>query len=232
MSRSDNTLTATISGDGYAEVSNGILNKKVSLKDFASVINSLISQEDQVITNSTTRYPSSVHSVIRTNQGYVVNLYFPEQEATVTHSGHTPQTIYMPNVMIRVELREIQGKQGEYSLGNINWYATDKNRTALTTDWPTSGNTRDHIWTLPFPNIFGNASMCTGGNRLPSVIYSDWTILDMLYYDVLIGSPFNNDLSVPSIKTSTIARSWINILHNHWKDEDTERFPYDLLTNY
>ena len=225
-------IVATLSSEGYAEVSNGLFNKKVSLKDFASVINSLIAQEDQVIENSTVRYPSSIHSVTRTNTGHIANLYFPEAEAEVRHTSGGKKTIYMPNVMIRVELREIQGKVGEFSLGSINWYATDKSKTALSTEWPTGGSSRDHIWTLPFPNIFGSASMCTGGNRLPSVIYSDWTILDMLYYDVLIGSPFNNDLSVPSLSDSVGPRSWIDNLHDHWKDEESERFPYDLLVNY
>lgn len=225
-------LKATISSEGYAEVSNGLFNKKVSIKDFASVINSLVAQEDQVVSNSTFRYPGSIHSVTRTNNGYIANLYYDERECEVRHSSGGKKNIYMPNVMIRVELNNISGKPGEFSLGNIRWYGTDKSRTALPTDWPTGSNSRDHIWTLPFPNIFGDARMCTGGNRLPSVIYQDWTVLDMLYHDVLIGSPFNNDLSVPCISVNMSGAAWINHLHNHWKDEESERFPYDQLINY
>lgn len=229
---SNDLLNVTISPDGYAEVSNGPFRKKVSIKDFASVVNSLVAQEDQVISNATFRYPESVHSVTRTNTGHVVNLYYPEREAEVRHSSAGKKMIYMPNVMIRVELREVQGKPGEFSLGNIRWFGTDKSRIALPTDWPTGANTRDHIWTLPFPNIFGDARMCTGGNRLPSVIYQDWTVLDMLYYDVLIGSPFNNDLSIPCVSNAPRANVWIDQMHEHWRDEESDRFPYDRLVNY
>lgn len=226
------SLSAVISSDGYVEVSMGLFRKKISIKDYASVINSLVSQEDQVLTNSTFRYPTSVHSVTRTNSGHVVNLYYEERELELRHASGGKKMVYMPNVMIRVELREVQGKPGEFSIGAVRWFGTDKSRIALPTDWPTGNNTRDHIWTLPLPNIFGDARMCTGGNRLPSVIYQDWTVLDMLYYDVLVSSPFNNDLSVPSIQTSHSGSSWINTLHDHWKDEETERFPYHLLVNY
>ena len=226
------TLKVEITSEGYAEVSNGLFRKKISIKDFSSVINSLVAQEDQVISNATFRYPSSLHSVTRTNQGYIANLYYTEREAEVRHTSAGKKMIYMPNVMIRVDLRNVAGKPGEFSLGSIHWFGTDKTPSSLTTDWPTGGNTRDHIWTLPLPNMFDDARMCTGGNRLPSVIYQDWTVLDMLYYDVLLNSPFNNDLSVRSLASSYSPTQWLNVLHDHWANEESERFPYDLLTNY
>lgn len=228
---SKDLLEVSISPDGYAEVRNGAFTKKVSLKDFSSVINGLIDQEDQVISNSTIRYPSSVHSVTRTNNGYIVNLYFAEREAKVKHVNTGLLDIYMPNVMIRVELNNIVGKAGEFSLGNIRWYGTDKTASALSTDWPSGPSSLNHIWTLPLPNMFHDARMCTGGNRLPSVVYMDWTILDMLYYDVLLGSPFNNDLIVHAASSSS-GEVWLRKLNTQWNDEDSDRFPYELLTNY
>lgn len=229
---SNDFIDARISPEGFVEVSNGPLKKRISIKDYASVINSLVAEEDQNIAESTIRYPASIHSVSRTNQGYIVNLYYDEREAEVRHTAAGRHTIYMPNVMIRVELRDVQGKPGEFSLGSIRWFATDKTRIALPTDWPTSSNSRDHIWTLPLPNIFSDARMCTGGNRLPSVIYYDWTVLDMLYNDVLIGSPFNNDLSINCLEDSMRPDAWIRHLAEHYNDEETERFPYELLVNY
>lgn len=227
------TVTATISSDGFVEVENGRFKKRISIKDYASVISGLVADEDQSLTESTFRYPSSIHSVTRTNQGYIVNLYFDEREATVRHTSAGRHTIYMPNVMIRVTLREVQGKTGEFSIGAVHWYATDRTRISLPTEWPTGGNTRDHIWTLPLPNMFGDARMCTGGNRLPSVIYYDWTVLDMLYNDVLIGSPFNNDLSICSVEDRPGSPGqWIEHLGEHYLNEETEGFPYSELVNY
>lgn len=229
---SNNVLQVTVSPEGWVGVSSGDITKKISIKDFSSVINSLVAQEDQTIANASIRYPSSVHSVTRTNTGHIVNLYYPECETEVRHTSAGAKMIYMPNVMIRVELRDIAGKPGSYSLGSLYWYATDKSRVALPVDWPTGGSTRDHIWTLPFPNIYGDSRMCTGGNRLPSVIYQDWTVLDMLYYDVLVGSPFNNDLNIPSLSNPVRPGAWIESLNAQWANEDTERFPYELLRNY
>ena len=227
-----NEVVATITEEGYVRVQNGALQKNISIKDYVSAISSLVAEEDQVLDQTTFRYPSSIHSVTKTNQGYTVNLYYPEREADVRHTNAGRHTIYMPNVMIRVELREIQGKINEFSLGNIRWYATDKDRVALPTDWPTGANSRDHIWTLPLPNIFRDARMCTGGNQLPSVIYQDWTVLDMLYNDVLIGSPFNNDLQINCLSDSMRPDAWIRHLGAQYQDEESERFPYDLLVNY
>lgn len=225
-------LEVQINSEGYVEIKSGKFTKKISIGDFASVINTLVAQEDQVIVDSTFRYPESVHSVTRTTTGYIVNLYYSEREADLQVAGSSPKRVYMPNVMVRLELREVAGNPGAFSIGSIRWFCTDKSRASLGTSWPTGGSSLDHIWTLPMPNIYHHASMCTGGNRLPSVIYADWTVLDMLYNDVLIGSPFNNDLGVQSTQLRHTASSWINTLHEHWKDEESERFPYELLTNY
>lgn len=227
-----NDVVATITADGFVRVQNGPFQKNISIKDYVTAISTLVAEEDQVLDQTTFRYPSSIHSVTKTNQGYTVNLYYPECVKTLRHTSAGRKTVYMPNVMIRVELREVQGKPNNFSLGNIRWYATDKERVALSTEWPTGGNTRDHIWTLPFPNVYGDARMCTGGNRLPSVIYQDWTVLDMLYNDVLCGSPFNNDLGVRSLEESMSPSQWFTFLGEHYEQEDTERFPYDKLVNY
>lgn len=225
-------VVATITPDGYVSVQNGPFTKNISIKDFAAAISTLVAEEDQVLDQTSFRYPSSIHSVTKTNQGYTVNLYYPECVKTLRHTSAGRKTMYMPNVMIRVTLKEIQGRTNNFSLGDIYWYATDKDRIALGTDWPRGGSSRDHIWTLPFPNVYGDARMCTGGNRLPSVIYQDWTVLDMLYEDVLCGSPFNNDLGVRSISESMNPSQWFNFLGDHYEQEDTERFPYDKLVNY
>lgn len=227
-----NTIKAVVHSTGYVEVDNGRFTKKISIKDYSTVIQGLVAQEDQAIANSTTRYPSSIHSVTRTNQGFVINLYYDAREASISHTTSGSHMVYMPNVMIRVQLFDIQGKPGEYSLGDIHWFCTDKGRTSLPTHWPTGSNSRDHIWTLPLPNMFGSAQMCTGGNRLPSVVYSDWTILDMLYHDVLLRSPFNNDLTPMGWEEHRNAAQLVTYLGEQYLDENTEGFPYDELVNY
>lgn len=229
---SNETLVASLSADGYVEVAQGELRKKISIKDYASVINRLIDEEDQVSSESPIKYPSSIHSSIRTNQGYTLHLYYPETEKELQHTRVGTRKMYIPNVLISVDLQEIQGKPEEYSIGQVYWYCTDKSRTALPAEWPRGFSSQDHIWTLPFPNMFNSGSMCTGGNRLPSVIYRDWTVLDMLYNDVFIRSPFNNDLSINNVPDHNQPQEWFNFMHEYYNDEETDRFPYHMLSNF
>lgn len=232
-------IDARIHSEGYVTVRRGDFNKKISLKDYLSVIQPLVSENDQDLSNSAFRYPSSIHSVASTNDGYIVNLYYPERPAVLRHSNGDSYDVDMPNVMIRVTLRTVGGDKGKFSLASIYWYATDKDRIGLPLEWPSGTSSRDHIWTLPLPNMFNDARMCTGANQLPSVIYRDWTVLDMLYNDVLLGSAFNNDLSVCSLASgSTSGASWLYTLAGYKRDiieeegEGNSRFPYHLLTNY
>lgn len=226
-------FTATVHSEGYVSISNGDFRKKITLGDYSRVIGTLVDETDQDLTGTTIRYPSSIHSSSKTNTGYVVNLYFPGKPATLRHSNGRSYSIMLPNVMIRVTLNEIKSKRGEFSLGDIKWFATDKPAISLDTAWPSGPNSSDHIWTLPLPNIYSNGSMCTGGNRLPSVIYLDWTILDTLYHDLLLGSPFNNDLSIHNTPSAYRRGSeWLAKLQEVYQDEEHGNFPYELLTNY
>lgn len=226
------SIVSTVHAEGYVTVENGGVRKNISLKDYSKVIQSLLSEADQDLESCTWKLPPSIHSFSKTAQGYVINLYYEEREAEMAHTRAGKGMMYIPNVMIRVGLQEVSGKPGEHRFNGINWYATDKSRNSLPTEWPAGGHSSDHIWTLPFPNMWGDARMCTGGNRLPSVIYMDWTVLDMLYNSVFLGSPFNNDLNVPSLAASRAPDVWFRHLLEHYQDEETARFPYELLRNY
>lgn len=226
------SITAEVSSEGYARISNGKIRKTITLKDYVRVLNSLLGEESASFERSTIRYPSSVHSVSTTARGYTVNLYYPETEKELNHTRAGKGMSYVPNIMIKVDLIRNDGKTDEYSLGAIRWYCTDKSRVSLGTEWPTGGSSTGHIWTLPFPNVYGDARMCTGGNRLPSVIYNDWTVLDMLYNDVLCGSQFNNDLGLNSVSDYNEGTDWFRYLFDYYKRDDTTRFPYEMLHNY
>lgn len=225
-------IEAVINQQGYVTVKQGDMQKNISFKDFLNVL----AQMDESIQSDSTvnfiKYPTSVHSVAKTQRGYLMTMYFPETEADLV-AYDTTYTTYIPNVIIQVELMRIQGQDGSFAIGTLRWYATDKTRGELRHDWqPSSTN---HIWTLPFPNMYSNASMCIGGNVLPSVIYSDWTVLDMLYTDVFLGSAFNNDLSIHSLNSSYSGidpDDWLSSLENYYNEEDTTRFPYERLRDY
>lgn len=228
-----NSINAKINNNGSVTVSNGITAKNISLKDYLGELRNLLDdQDEQDLTGKTFKFPSSIHSMSSNSSGYIINLYYPAREADLTHTTAGTRTVYMPNVMIKVNLRKVSGSEDSYSLGDIFWYATDRERVSLPSEWPSGECTQNHIWTLPLPNIFSGATMCTGHNVLPSVVYNDWTVLDMLYYDVLLGSPFNNDLSLRSVSGGHSPGGWITYLGDWHDREDTDSFPYHELINY
>lgn len=225
-----NSFTSTIHEEGYVTISQGGVNKNISIQDYMKGLANICSNlENQDSSPESFRLPDSIHSFSRTSAGYTINLYYPSAPADILYDGISGRTrIMLPNIMIRIKLQNILDKPGSYCFGNIKWFATDKLPSQLPVEWPDGPRERDHIWALPLPNIYNDGNMCTGGNVLPSVIYSDWTILHMLYTDVLIKSQFNSDLGIPNINTS--ARSWITKLGEEYV-KNPESFPYGLLTN-
>lgn len=222
---------ATIHSAGYVSVETGSISRNISIKDYLNLVNKAVSEGDHDVESISFKYPQSIHSVTNTASGYIVNLYYEETEAKMTHASAGSFDMYIPNVMVSVHLLKTSDSRG-FSIRHVYWFATDKSRQELGTQWPAGHSSLDHIWTLPFPNMYSDSHMCMGRNQVPSVIYYDWTVLDMLYRDVFLGSAFNNDLSVPSNTISSVGNVWMRHLGEHYKDEETSRFPYEQLVNY
>ena len=216
-------FTATLSLDGYAEIKDGPFIRRISIQDYLSVITILAGEKESVSEGLAFRYPSSIHSVKENLDGYTLVMYYSERVVELSHiSGRF--TVPMPNVLIKVPLIEVNGQKGVYAIGQVKWFATDLSPSEVPLSLPDTGSTRDHIWTLPMPNMYSSAEMCYGDNRLPSVIYTDWSTLTMMYEDVFLGSPFNNDLTIPNLDYSGI--EWLRHL------DGLEEFPYNELPNY
>lgn len=224
-----NHVQSTIHADGYVTIKMGDVSKNISVEDYIKCLASLNKNLGGAAGSSESyRLPKGIHSFSKVSDGYVVNLYYPSVPAVIDLENYGKRTIRMPNVMIRVPLQNIVSSPGSFCLGKIKWYATPKSSTELPIEWP-EGPTYDQlIHALPMPNMYSSGQMCTGKNVLPSVIYSDWSVLDMLYHDVLLGSKFNSDLNVPGVNGITSPSTWIKKLESIYK-EDPEAFPYELL---
>lgn len=226
-------IDARIHAEGYVSISNEAgANKNISIPDFLRKINQLEQEngnQAQEVGEAYT-YPSSIHSVQRTTDGFIVSLYFNEREANIRHSYGESYLITVPNVMIRLELRKVNGEE-RYSIVDARFYATDKNRISLPTVFPSEPRSQEHIWALPFPNMYSGGNMCYGGNSMPSVIYRDWTVLDSVYQTLIIDASCNNDLNVPSVNDGpSDGDDWLQVLADH--HERGDGFPYTRLYNY
>lgn len=154
--------------------------------------------------------PTSILTIAGSPALYSISMYFPEKEAVVRCSG-TNYNIVLPNIVLEIDLTE---GPGCWTITRTKWMMTDRSRVDYK---PEYGKV------LAMPNVYSSGSMCYGGNALPGRIYHDWTILDSLYHDVLLKSPFNNDLGVPGVGAS--ADDWLKTLSDRRLNGD--KFPYE-----
>ena len=223
-------FNAHITGEGSVEIELPMgMKRNISISDYANIIQGLA---DRAVTDAETetffKYPESMFSVSRNSNGHIINMYFEEREVTIKFAGMGKKKIIMPNVLVTVELHKTSDSEAFY-IKSVKWLASNLEKHLLPTNW-TNLHSKKGVWVLPMPNVYDTGSMCTGGNQLPSIMYTNFTILDTLYSDILVGSAFNSDLRIQSIKEFRTPKDWINVLAQELKDGNVS-FPYNLLTD-
>lgn len=204
-------LTIQIHPDGYARVVAGAVTKNVSLSDAAQLLRLAAENDREEATAQNIVMPSGVHGVKWHSDGSAdVVLYYPTRKVTVRHTNGRNYNVPLPNVILHIKLRK--QADGQWMIRDSRWKQTPEGRLSIDMD------RLDSYQALAMPNMYSDGRMCYGSNSLPGVIYRDWTILDMLYNDILCNSNFNNDLTVPGAECS--GSSWLNNL------DGMDEFPY------
>ncbi len=218
-----NQLSGVIHEEGYVDVNYNGLEKRISLEDYAALVIK-VKGDDEVSSNAEMfRMPTTLHSFSNSSEGLRVNMYFPERRATLSHENGETYDVPLPNIMIAVHLKDVSNRPGHRFISSIKWMQTEKSQQDVDVVWSGYPNQSEGFPALSLPNMYSDGNMCTGENTLPSVIYTDLSILEMLYHDVLIRSEFNNDLTVPNIDSDSYssARRWLERL------DGATSFPYD-----
>lgn len=180
----------------HVRVPNGLgAFKNVSLQDFTNEISRVqAGQEQQQAPKLSFRLPNEAVSVRYNQHELEILMYFEEAKREIRY-GNRKYTIPFPATVIKVTLKS-NGKGG-WTVEGVKWLCTDykEDEVPNLSNWEfINRNYNNHLWTLPFPNQYGDGGMCTGANSYRSLYQYDLRGLNELFYTILVASPFNNDL--------------------------------------
>lgn len=204
--------------------------KKIGYADFIQEVSKLVAGEAGSISRQL-GLPEGCFVIGQSGSDATIGMYFPERRANIRYRDSVYENVLIPNLVIMVELTNFAVEGDSAILNGIHWFCTDIPqamfpRKAFTNLENAPAEVRGHIWCLPFPNMYtGNACMmCTGSNGFLSRFQdSNYAGLTSYYYDLFLGSAFNDDLSSWMIPSRPSWNSWLNRLST------AETFPYDLL---
>lgn len=215
----------------HVRVPNGMGSfKNVTLQDFYAELGRVLAGQDQQETPKIALRLPNECVAIRYNQHEIeMLLYFEEAKRSVRYREDKPREIPFPATVIYVYLKS-NGKGG-WTVERTKWLCTDYSEDEVPgLDGKWSGfrpeGMANHLWTLPFPNQYGDGNMCVGANSYRSLYATnDLRGLNELYYHILIASPFNDDLWPRSnvLKSPPNVRSWLTTLSKE------EKFPWHMM---
>lgn len=232
-------------GVDYVLVPNGLGGvKKITLADFMSELESACARTQTTSQSSDSNrgvrhfYPSSMFATSESPTSKVIYMYFPEIRCDILHTNSEyyikengknavrgyADTI-VPNIVVVLKLKSSPNKEHKHrwvSDGNVLWMATPLSRAEVCSK--SDVRVGSDFLVLPYNNQYENGSMCTGGNSLQSVYYTDFSVAESLYYTTLLGSPFNTDLGLRGVSaTLNNNNDWYTYL------QYCEVFPYWYL---
>jgi len=207
----------------YVELKLGKLSKNISLLDFKGILDTLLQAETKLVMNA---LPYNCFVFAKSNTEMRLSCYHPEKMMEITHAydGYSTvtdkYTIPFPNTIITFKLGL---DSGLWKIQDVKYFCTNKKVTQLPEDTIiTEPNYAEGIWTMPFPNYYGDGRMCYGRNTMPTTFTNNLRGLDY-YYQVIFGSPFNNDLGIGSTEQRIDPKNWFKKLSK------LTEFPYDEL---
>ena len=240
-----NPINVVVGAD-YVLVPNGLGGtKKIALQEFIQELNAASEAVGNSNNNNSNErsehyvYPASMVALEEGKTTKRLVLYFEERRSNLQHTqsenlfipaGGTDKVrgyedCVIPNTVVVVTLRFQPTKDHRirWTLSDVRWLATPLSRAEVAAF--SNPRVGDSFSPLPFNNQYENGNMCTGGNTLQSVYYTDFSVAESLYYVTLLGSPFNNDLGLRGVTDSASSKphGWYNYL------QYCDKFPYRFL---
>lgn len=206
------------------------LSKPVAIKDLVSVLSESAQGVLNYARQETLRLPENVY--LTSYAGNILNLclYYKERPAVVKHinsSRTNEHEIMMPNIVIHLVLK-VSNNGAKHEVTHAFYYSTPVERDNLPMAIP--GRLAGVFNYLPFPNCYDNFTLCMGHNHMFTMVEGGDLRIFQAYYQVLAGSPFNNDLRLMNVNYDFESNSsWFKKLAAVYKEE--KRFPYELV-NY
>lgn len=205
------------------ELTNGV-KKCISLIDFYDALGKSLNVEDTI---EPFFLPANTFCFGKSTGSAMITCYYPSERHIIKYVrgyGSNPEdiNIIFPNVIITHKLNKADDK---WKVIETLFFATDKKVSQLPHQFYTKPDVANHIWVLPFTNIYEGGRACYGSNSMPMVHTNNLRGLHY-YYQFLHTAPFNNDLGVRSLKENMHPADWFDLLFK----EDT--FPYNKLIGF
>lgn len=218
------------------DAGNGVPEKTISHTQFLSgyqhAFKKKLEEENQGEESSLIRYPYGTIGVSHSDKTLNVVMYYSARVAEVIQFQRENivniDNVPLPNVLIHVKMNKRRNSKVDgikYVVENAFFYCTDMQPSSIPDSFIKTRENTKHIWALPMPNMYGSGAMCFGDNSIISNYGDNLSALSSLY-DTLLGSPFNSDLSVPSIRRNHTPYEWLRHLSG------MEVFPYSDLSNF
>lgn len=191
-------------------------------------------EDDTVALKSPLILPPNVYLMGRGKSSLQMGMYYkgrviPEVKFNNGGTIKSYKNVIFPNIIFSVTLRNTndpRDKKVKYKYSSWRVFATDRHVLSLPEQMITRDDRRSHIWTLPLPNVYDDARVCLGGNSIFTTFTDDLRTLGYMYR-MLIDSPFNGDLSIPSLAHRDYSpRDWIEYLSGR------DTFPYEKLSGF
>lgn len=217
--------------ENHVRVPNGLGSyKNVSIQDFLGEMQRVAAGAVAVTEPvHDLRLPNEAVSIRFNKNNVELLMYFPEARRDIRHGAST-YNVPFPPTLIHVNLKN-NGKGG-WMVERVRWFITDRPEDEvpmLTSEGLSPRGYANHLWCVPFPNQYGDGSMCTGANSYRSLYAKDLRGMNELYHHILVGSPFNDDLwngGTRALKQSINSKAWFNLLVK------SESFPFSYLAGY
>lgn len=191
----------------------GYMDFVISLLDFHGKLKS----EDES-SDSPLQLPENVYAIENTATRLKIGQYFPGGIREVQYnSSKVPRLV--PNIIISIVLLK-QAEKGSFEVESIKYLCTSLAFQELPRKIYAGPNLAGKISILPFSNMYDRGDMCFGANQtVRNFTKNDLRGLKR-YHDVLWDSPFNDDLGVRALRTSTYGTTakWFAYLAKCAKD--------------
>lgn len=206
--------------------------KFVSYVDFISSLRSLIDKD----TNSSKLQeyilaPNTFHLSVGLDR-IEMSMFYPECVRDLIY-GSAQRKSVIPNIIISHALKLQSGT--DWRVVDTKYWSTNKTLPEIVRKSYLSASGKPaYLSIMPFTNVYTDGNLCFGSNvRILNIKGGDFKPLHW-YYEMLFTSPFNNDLGISALKSSSPYRSDIAAWYKHLADLATKKepFPYEQLSAF
>lgn len=205
----------------------GGVEKLVSYDTFFGIIKNLSNVMDNQAIDGF-NLPSNTFFFAKSGDRIQLSCYYSSRITSMKY-WDSKFNIVTPNIIISHTLAK-DGKDGCWKMTGSRYFCTDLSVGNLPKTFIYGISHKEHIFLLPMTNTYSEGNMCYGSNSMPQKFTDnnlrglDW------YFQYLWETPFNDDLGLYAVNTSSNPRAWYHSLRD--LASSNQPFPYEKLRGF